>query len=292
MNTQPTDPVDPVILDEFLTSCPPGREMLVQLVIENVRWNDHYIGDLHLPEVILHCDSNLCGSDRVFVSGSRVSLGLGREYSQDKFLVYKCRNCGMSHKTLAVEFRHINSDNHITALFKYGEEPPFGPPLPQKLLKLAGDQRDILQKGRRCENQGLGIAASAYYRRVVESQKNRIFDEIIRVSRTLSAPAELIKELEAAKQERRFTQAVEKVKHGLPQVLLTNGHNPLTLLHNALSEGLHAGTDGDCLELATSIRIVLIDFVDRLSQAIKDDASLSQAVGRLLQLKQPKSAAQ
>ncbi|CAE6784189.1 hypothetical protein R70006_04550 [Paraburkholderia domus] len=171
-------------------------------------------------------------------------------------------------------------------VFKYGEDPPFGPPLPSRLLKLAEDQRDLLLKGRRCENQGLGIAAFAYYRRVVEEQKNRILDEILRVSRTLGAPEELLSELEAAKQERRFTQAIDGIKHGLPQALLTNGHNPLALLHNALSEGLHGGSDDECLELATSIRYVLSDLVERLSHALKNDADLNKAVSKLLQVRQ------
>jgi hypothetical protein len=36
--------------------------------------------------------------------------------------------------------------------------------------------------GRRAENQGMGIGAFAYYRRVVENQKNRIIAEIKRVA--------------------------------------------------------------------------------------------------------------
>jgi hypothetical protein len=72
--------------------------------------------------------------------------------------------------------------------------------------------------------------------------------------------------LTAAKNETQFTRAVEVVKHGIPQALLVNGHNPLTLLHKALSEGLHAQTDEECLELATAIRVVLADLVERLKE--------------------------
>jgi len=237
-----------------------------------------------LPDVTLHCDTVACGGDRQYMSRQKVRLKISAEHTQDQFLAFACRNCVSSHKTYAVEIRSIENDEAV--VFKYGEDPPFGPPLPGRLLKLAGNQREYLLKGRRCENQGLGIAAFAYYRRVVEDQKNLILSEIIRVSSALGAPQELLGELEAAKKERRFTQAIDGVKHGLPQALLVDGHNPLTLLHNALSEGLHDGTDGDCLQLATSIRIVLSDLVERLSQALKDDADLNKAIGRLLQVKQ------
>jgi hypothetical protein len=46
------------------------------------------------------------------------------------------------------------------------------------------------------------------------------------------------------------------VKHGIPQARLINGHNPLTLLHNALSAGLHEQSDETCLELAQAVRVV------------------------------------
>lgn len=124
-----------------------------------------------------------------------------------------------------------------------------------------------------------------YYRRVVENQKNRIFDEIIRVSHHLSADEQLAKELEAAKQEVQFTKAVEAIKHALPRQLLVNGHNPLLLLHSALSSGVHELSDEECLELASSIRIVLIEFAERLSLAMKDEVELNEAVNRLAQKK-------
>jgi hypothetical protein len=52
-----------------------------------------------------------------------------------------------------------------------------------------------------------------------------------------------------------------------------------------LSEGLHAQTDEECLEIATSIRIVMADLAERMGQALKDEAELSTAVSRLLHKK-------
>jgi hypothetical protein len=137
----------------------------------------------------------------------------------------------------------------------------------------------------------MGIAAFAYYRRVIEGQKDRIFDEIIKVCNRLSAGEPIVKELAAAKVETQFSKAVDSVKLAIPQALFINGHNPLTLLHSALSEGLHAQSDEECLEIATSIRVVIADFAERMGQALKDEAELSTAVSRLLNKKSitPKS---
>ena len=166
-------------------------------------------------------------------------------------------------------------------IYKYGEHPSFGPPVPAKVISLVGPERDYFLKGRRSESQGLGIAAFAYYRRVIENQKNRLFDEIIRVSAKVGADPEILADLEKAKLEIQFSKAISEIKHGLLQVLLMNGHNPLGLLHSALSEGLHAQTDDQCLELATSIRIVMTELAERISIALKDEAELAGAVSRL-----------
>jgi hypothetical protein len=95
----------------------------------------------------------------------------------------------------------------------------------------------------------------------------------------------LLKELEDAKLETQFTKAVDSIKHGISQALLVDGHNPLTLLHSALSDGLHARTDEECLGFATSIRVILTDLVERLASAVKDTAELKTAVNRILQHK-------
>ena len=65
--------------------------------------------------------------------------------------------------------------------------PAYCPPTPSRLFDLIGPERETFLKGRRCENQGLGIAAFAYYRRVVERQKERIFRKVIEVCDKIGA---------------------------------------------------------------------------------------------------------
>ena len=52
--------------------------------------------------------------------------------------------------------------------------------------------------------------AFTYYRRVIENQKSRIFDRILSVAKTLGVNSLLISELEDAKNETRFSDAVGK----------------------------------------------------------------------------------
>jgi hypothetical protein len=154
---------------------------------------------------------------------------------------------------------------------------------------LFGGDSHIFLKGRTCENQALGVGAFAYYRRVVENHKDQLLDEIIKVCRKLAGTSqEFIAQLEEAKTLISFSESVDHIKAALPDALLIDGRNPLSLLHTALSVGLHVETDDECLEYAHNIRVVLAGFVERLAELRKDDRELADAVKRLL--KKPKSA--
>lgn len=167
---------------------------------------------------------------------------------------------------------------------------PLGPNTPARLIKLVGPDRELFLQGRRCENQGLGIGAFVYYRRVLENQKNRILSEILKVATRLGASGAAIAELEAALKEDQFSKALDGVKHGIPQTLLINGQNPLLLLHDALSDGVHGRTDAECLELATSVRVILVELADRLSQALKDEVEINTALERLAAIRSKRAA--
>ncbi len=266
--------MDELTQKEMLERLPPGTKVLVKDFETTDRQG---IVRVHTPEIELHCTQ--CNGERFFAA-REVGTFAGQREPLDTFLNYVCRNCRKSLKTYALAGAYDEQEKKWT-VFKYGEDPSFGPPTPARAITLIGPDRDQFLKGRRCENQGLGVGAFVYYRRVVENQKNRIFDEILRVSLHLGVDEQLASELEAAKKEVQFTKAVETIKHALPQSLLVNGHNPLLLLHSALSTGVHELTDEHCLELASSIRIVLIEFAERLSLAIKDEAELNNAVNRL-----------
>jgi len=274
---------------EFLEAAPPGTCAGISDLCVEWDYADGGIRSyLGLPEITLHCETaKKCGGNREFRSEGKTVVrgGIALE-----FLIYRCKNCSKTTKTFALMVQTEHHSASGTAI-KIGEIPAFGPPTPARVISLIGPQKDLYLKGRRAENQGMGIAAFAYYRRVIEDQKDRIFDEIIRVCRRLSTGQPVIDELTAAKSETQFSKAVESVKHGIPQALLVNGHNPLTPLHSALSEGLHAQTDEECLEIATSIRVVMADFAERMAQALKDEAELNTAVTRLLGRKSTASAA-
>jgi hypothetical protein len=259
----------------FLESCGPDS---AQRVSGLVRITPSGPDAVATPEIELHCENESCSGVRRFQCSAQELLSDGVNFV---FLNYTCKNCDESGKTFALALRRDGSTK-LGSVQKLGEIPPYGPPIPSRVMKLVGEDRELFLKGRRAELHGLGIGAFAYYRRVVEEQKGRIIEEIGKVAAKIRPSKETAELFAKAKAETQFTTAIEMIKAAIPEAVLIGGHNPLTLLHSALSEGLHAQTDEQCLELATSIRVVLTELAERISTALKEEAALKNALSRLL----------
>jgi len=272
-------------LTEFFETVPPHTIVDVANIAV---FGQSVISSLEEPVLYLYCQSDTCGGFRHFKASTSCSVHMME--GRNGFQVYVCKNCGKSVKTYALRATPVGKGKNWK-MMKYGELPDFGPPTSSRVRKLIGSSWDLYQKGCQSENQGKGIGAFAYYRRVVDSQKNKIFDELIKVSERLGADKQLISELTAAKEEHQFKGSIDKIKHALPQALMINGHNPLTLLYTALSDGLHNHSERDCLILAAHIRTVLTAMIERMAEAVKDDKELDAAVAKLLEMGRAKKEA-
>lgn len=265
-------------LAEFLEQIPPGAFE----DIEDLFKRDDTSVKITDSDIQLYCNSEKCKGVRFFKFFYSPLSSIGTATGTDTFITYQCRNCQLNTKVYAVRLRRKDSMAMHGRVMKFGEYPAFGPPIPSRVISLVGPDRDIFIRGRRSENQGLGIGAFAYYRRVVENEKGRLITEIGKVAERLGASPEILEQFERASKETQFSRAIDTVKAAIPTTLYIDGHNPLTLLHSALSEGLHAGSDDECLEMATSIRVVLTELAERISMALKDEAELKQAISNLL----------
>jgi hypothetical protein len=277
----------PTTLREFLEGVAPGLSTTVSdaAIYKSGRGGtDDY---LERPTIRLFCNSEECEDVMHFDPVSN-EQSVSSSLPSFLFVHYRCRHCQKAYKVFALRVRLKQEQKPEAELFKFGEDFPFGRPTPRKVLEILGSERDYYLKGRRAEFQGMGIAAFAYYRRVVENQKGSILAEFIRAAERSGAPVEMVTDLKAAAKETQFSKALDAIKHGVPPALLIDGHNPLFLLHNALSNGLHSEDDQYCLELAKSIRVVLFDVVDRITHVLKDHAELKSAVGKLMAV--PRSA--
>ena len=280
VSEQPSTPMSWV---DFLQGHPPGSVAKVTNACEPM--NEYRNVYAKTPELQLFCPNDTCNSYMFF--NTKDSMGNLSDGSwKFGYLTYHCRNCQNYQRTFALALKKGKGTE--SEAYKFGELPYFGPPVPPRVLRLIQPDRELFLSGRRCENQGLGIGAFTYYRRVVENQWGRLVGEIIKVGKAINATEDTIAALEAAKTEQQFNKAVAGLKHAIPPALLINGHNPLILLHAALSQGVHNLPDEECLALATSIRVVLVELAEKIGEALKDEKELTDAVAKLLHVKSVK----
>ena len=228
---------EPLTFATFLEEAPPGSERKVSdlcifSMVDESPSRRVRRRVLNAPDIQLHCGTEMCCGIRTFecLVTDKNQLIYGEDSSQgDFFLTYFCRNCRKGKKRFALRV-HRKAAQSGSAV-KYGEMPPFGPPLPARLINMAGADGDLLRKGRRSENQSLGIGAFAYYRLVVENQKHRLLADIRKAAVRLGADEEQLRSIDLAGREKSFSKAIDRVKEALPDRLMVQGQNPLTLLH-------------------------------------------------------------
>jgi hypothetical protein len=269
-----------IALQTFLQDVAPNQERRISGMAEYSRGDWYFVR----PDVTLFCSDEICGRGQSFSCIDQELFLVSQNH--DFVLHYECRNCERTTKTFAIRLvKDLGGGDGC--LVKMGEEPAFGPPLPARLQRLVQRDRDLLIKGYQSEIHGQGIGAFAYYRRVVEDGKDRLIDEIIKVCRKIPGADKFISGLEEAKKQTQFKKAVEQIADAIPDALRIEGHNPLTLLHQAISKSLHSDSDEECLEAAEAIRVVLTEFADRLSQLLKEQAELTNAIKKLFAGKSP-----
>jgi tetratricopeptide (TPR) repeat protein len=175
-----------------------------------------------------------------------------------KKITYKCVEC---EKQLVQFWIYANLNKNY--LMKIGQWPSWLPSINKNLEEVLGDNLEIYKKGLYCENEGCGIGAFAYYRRVVENVIDGLLDDLdeaIRTDDTLKADDRYSYGLayRRAKESKDATSKIECAFEMLPKDLIEGiSTNPLKMLHSALSIGLHSDPDEKCLHSAGDVRTAL-----------------------------------
>lgn len=242
----------------------------------------YYLRNIPKPPIRMHCYT--CGCPQTF----NMSNEYYQDYSYDTRplgkvirVVYLCAACKKYEHFFLLHF----ADDYV---MKVGQCPPWEIVPDKNLSELLGEHQDYYKKGLVCESQGYGIGAYAYYRRIIEEIIDSLLDSIT----DIIPESEKQQYLEALNQTRKTIIAQEKielVKDLLPEILRPDGMNPLNLLHTTLSEGLHAKTDDACLEIAGSIREILIFLVNRILETKQTSKKFTTSMRKLLEKKAGKS---
>src|SRR6476646_9027645 len=146
----------PISFAEFLESVAPNqwRKVLDGCSIKHTPAGAAY-HEIAKPELELHCTSDTCNGPRFF-RYEEGSVNLTRGEQKMTYLTYVCSNCREERKIFSLLINRESEDSTTALAYKFGEQPNYGPPVPARLIRLLGDEREIFLQGRLCENQGLG----------------------------------------------------------------------------------------------------------------------------------------
>ena len=194
-------------------------------------------------------------------------------------LNYICAACEKFNRMFSIR---IGEDGHY--IEKVGQYPPWDISIKKKLQKILGEYSDYYKKGLICESQASGIGANIYYRRIVEEIIGELLEDIkeFLVGEDREKYEQVLKE---TKKSKRAHEKINLVKNLIPPILMIGSQNPLQLLYDILSGGIHGKTDEECLEDAQIIREALTFLINSILSRQKDKQKYDDNIKKLLEKK-------
>lgn len=283
VSTSPTETMPSCSLAQLLQDAPlhaPRRvpHLFSQPEFGNLNWPDN---------IHVHCDHQKCEGVRRHSKHEGSKFRLGEKYAY-YFFTYICSNCTVSPQVFALKVAGNGKSEFSGVCTKIYQEPQFGSPIPKRLFQVIGEtNREYFLQARRAIARGLGIGAYGYYRRIVENAKFELVNSVLEVARATNALPAQIELLKKAQLETQFSKAIEMLRDvsAIPAVLLIEGHNPLSLLHDLLSEGIHQLGDRECLERAQEAEVILCEIADRMQIAMTERKKVKAALTSIMSRK-------
>jgi hypothetical protein len=222
------------------------------------KWN----GDWQTPGTLSR-DCQSCGKETTWkYGGNPVPTN-----SAFKLLHYSCVNCGGDNVYYLI--LKLNTG----ASMKVGQFPMQSVRVANSLAKRLGESATLYRKALTCRNEGYGLAAVAYFRRVVEDKTNELIDVVADAAEAHSVPAVEVTKIRAAKNEKTYEDKLSVAAHAIPEVLRPHGANPFQAMHDILSIGIHTKSEEECLLIADDTREIFDYLFDRLRTEIVDRTS-------------------
>jgi len=189
--------------------------------------------------------------------GSGTGLGEPRTASGSYFYKFYCAGCNF-----AIEY-WLEFSVEESWLRKVGQVPPWSTRIEPELERLLGNDADYYRKGLICLSQGYGLGACAYFRRVVENHVNQILELLIQVAAEDATQSDQVSELKELLESKVADKKLAAASKHVPVSLVVGGVNPVRLIYERLSQGIHGLTDDECAnvasELSTALQYVLLE---------------------------------
>jgi translation elongation factor EF-1beta len=139
------------------------------------------------------------------------------------------------------------------------------------ISKALGESADLYRKALICRNQGFGIAALAYIRRVVEDKTNELIEVVENLAVAAGVSKADVEKIRGARvKHTTYDQKLKLASEAIPIALRPDGVNPLGLLYGLVSEGLHGKSEEECLKIADEIGDIFEYVFGQLRAQVED----------------------
>ena len=233
-----------------------------------------YRSSLHISEIDSFCE--VCEQNRPFQDLR--SRGGGAGMRVEVLSTGTCVSCRKQKQEYLVE--QIVSETEIK-MQKYGELPRKKLDKDKALQKFFSDDSENYEKAVICLSHGFGVAAFAYFRRIVENNIDKLLEMIKEDSSRTESNTDILAALEELKKQSPMSDKIAIANNALPVYLKPDGLNPLGRLYQILSEGVHSLSDSDCLERANKIQVCLKYLISELGSRKANITQFKSMVGSL-----------
>jgi len=142
----------------------------------------------------------------------------------------------------------------VVGVLKIGQYPPPSVALPPALSKNLGpDAAALYRKGLQCRNNGFGLAAIGYFRRVVEDKTNELIEVAAKLAESYNIDAAIVAKMRQVASSSDYTPYEEKLQVAatvFPESLKVGAINPLKSLYGLVSKGIHGLNEEQCVAIA------------------------------------------
>lgn len=157
----------------------------------------------------------------------------------------------------------IEVDVEMKWVRKVGQVPPWTKRVDKTLEKALGDDAELYRRALDCISRAYGLGACAYLRRVVEHQIDPLLRLIYDVHQEAGADEPKLEEIQRTIKGKNFDEKARLAYRVAPSTLIVEGTNPIKIIYDRFSVGLHSLDEETAVqvagEIATALEYVVVE---------------------------------
>jgi hypothetical protein len=230
--------------------------------------------------VRLYCSDSVCGTTQVWTTDGLYLSSSSTVVDKFQSIKYQCRNC---QRSSLVYFLHFNVNQIGGEISKVGQWPPLSRE-PDRVVVAEWDDTDKLlyRDAMTFRNATKGIGALPYLRRIIENHIHDVLDLILAANERRPIPGFDQVIFKQVRNSHRFSEKLDFARDYLPSDLTPAGcPNPIGTLYELISDGLHARSEEECIEIFDRCKIAFEYVVKKLTEAKREDETYIDAIRKL-----------